>query len=189
MAAVATTRCAEMTLRELCPDDEAAFRIAIAEWGYDPDSEFAFDFDPDEPFDHYIAKLARWSRGEDIPERFVANTFLIGVLDDGRIVGRISIRHELNEILFTLGGHIGYMVVPKCRRQGYGTRLLAEAIPVAHKLKIDRILVTCDEDNIGSRKIIEANGGVYENTFSTPNMKQPKRRYWIDPPAVIDDAS
>jgi predicted acetyltransferase len=63
---------------------------------------------------------------------------------------------------------------------GYGTRALALALPVAKRLGISRVLVTCDADNVGSYRIIEANGGVLENEIIIPGSSMPKKRYWID---------
>jgi predicted acetyltransferase len=88
-------------------------------------------------------------------------------------LGRLAIRHRLTPSLLDYGGHIGYDVRPSARRRGYGTAMLAEALPVADKLGLDRVLVTCDHDNIGSRKVIEANGGVFED------QRRDKLRYWV----------
>jgi len=96
-------------------------------------------------------------------------------------VGRVSIRHRLNDILLQVGGHIGYVVVPEFRRQGHATAILRLALHFAHdKLGHDRVLVTCDDDNIGSIKTIENNGGVLEDVVSGPGLDKPKRRYWFD---------
>lgn len=102
----------------------------------------------------------------------VAQTTLWWV-EGRRLVGRLSIRHELNEWLRATGGHIGYDVRPSERRKGHATAMLAAARPVAHALGIDPALVTCDHDNVGSRKVIEANGGVADEPTPT------KLRYWV----------
>jgi predicted acetyltransferase len=97
-----------------------------------------------------------------------------------RIVGRVSIRHSLNEFLWRVGEHIGYVVVPEFRRRGYATTILRLSIQIAReKLGIKRILVTCDDDNIGSIRTIEKNGGILDNVISGPDLDKPKRRYWI----------
>ena len=88
-------------------------------------------------------------------------------------VGRISLRHELTPHLLEVGGHIGYDVRQSRRRQGHATRMLAAVLPESAKLGIDPALVTCDLDNVGSLRVIEANGGVLED------QRGLKRRYWV----------
>ena len=93
----------------------------------------------------------------------------------------MSIRHELNEWLLRVGGHIGYVVVPEFRRRGYATAILHWSLQIAHDtLGIGRVLVTCDDDNVGSIRTIEKNGGVLENVISGSDLATSKRRYWIE---------
>jgi predicted acetyltransferase len=87
--------------------------------------------------------------------------------------GRVSIRHRLTDHLREIGGHIGYDIRPSARQRGHATAMFAAALPVARSLGITRALLTCDEDNIASRKVIEANGGVLEDKSSG------KLRYWV----------
>ena len=91
----------------------------------------------------------------------------------GDYLGRISIRHRLTARLSEIGGHIGYDIRPSARQRGHATAMLAAALPVTHSLGIDPALLTCDENNMASRKVIEANGGVVEDKRSG------KLRYWI----------
>jgi predicted acetyltransferase len=110
----------------------------------------------------------------------VPSTFLFA-FERRRIVGRVSIRHRLSDFHVRLGGHIGYVVVPQFRRQGHATEILRLAVHLAHtRLGIDRVLVTCDDDNAGSIRTIEKNGGVLENIVRGDDLEKPKRRYWID---------
>ncbi|TDP91078.1 GNAT family N-acetyltransferase [Labedaea rhizosphaerae] len=88
-------------------------------------------------------------------------------------LGRIALRHELTEQLRTVGGHIGYDVRPSARRQGHATAMLAAVLPHARERGIDELLLTCDPDNVGSQRVIEANGGVFEGE------REGKFRYWI----------
>lgn len=88
-------------------------------------------------------------------------------------LGRIAIRHRLNGFLRDYGGHIGYDVRPSARRRGHATAMLRGALPHARQLGIDAVLVTCDTDNTGSRKAIEAGGGRFED------QRGGKLRYWI----------
>jgi predicted acetyltransferase len=88
-------------------------------------------------------------------------------------VGRISLRHELTEPLLEWGGHIGYVVRPSARRRGLASAALAGMLEVCRVRGIDPVLVTCDTDNVGSRRTIEGAGGRYEDT------RAGKLRYWI----------
>jgi len=89
-------------------------------------------------------------------------------------LGTVIIRHELTPALTERGGHIGYHVAPLHRRRGYATAMLAEAIAYGREhLGLHDVLITCDEFNEGSRRVIEANGGVLENILDG------ECRYWI----------
>jgi predicted acetyltransferase len=81
------------------------------------------------------------------------------LVEGDEYLGRLSIRHRLNRRLRFMGGHIGYDVRPSCRRRGHATLMLRLSLPVAHQLGIDPALVTCDDTNVASRRVIEANGG------------------------------
>jgi uncharacterized protein (TIGR03083 family) len=93
--------------------------------------------------------------------------------DAPRYLGRLSLRHELNGFLRTEGGHIGYVIRPSAQRRGLGTRMLAMAMPATAARGIERALVTCDSDNVGSAKVIIGNGGVEDTPYRT------KRRFWV----------
>lgn len=93
-------------------------------------------------------------------------------------LGEVSLRHHLNDSLKLFGGHIGYKIRPSQRRKGYGSLLCKLAIEKARQRGIRDILITCDEDNTGSRKIIEANGGIlYDRVDNRRGVLT--RRYWI----------
>ena len=106
------------------------------------------------------------------PAGWTTGTYLWMVADDA-VVGRISLRHELTPWLLEVGGHIGYGVRPSARRRGYATAGLAQMCAVASARGIDPALLTCDEDNLGSRRVIEANGGVLED------VRNGKLRFWL----------
>jgi predicted acetyltransferase len=125
----------------------------------------------------YLKALAEQQRGEHITHDQVPSTSLFAFVGSN-IVGRVSIRHALNPFLERAGGHIGYAVVPRFRRRGYATEILRQALIIAReRLVLDRVLLTCDDDNVGSIKTIERNGGVLENTVTEPDSPKPKRRY------------
>ena len=93
---------------------------------------------------------------------------------DEEVVGFLALRHALTAWLLEEGGHIGYSVRPSRRGQGHASRALGLAVRRAAELGLDRVLLTCDEDNLASARTIERNGGVYEDT------RNGKRRYWIE---------
>ena len=132
-------------------------------------------------FGRYLEVLAEQEQGIDLPSAHVPETFLFAFVGS-RIVGRTSIRHSLNEYLERMGGHIGYVVVPEFRRQGYATVILQLSLQIAREKcgGVSRVLVTCDDDNVGSIRTIEKNGGILENVVSGQGLDKPKRRYWID---------
>jgi predicted acetyltransferase len=141
---------------------------------------FLHYYDEGMAFTRYLERLDERERGVNLPPNHVPSTFLFAFKDD-RIVGRVSIRHTLNDVLLRVGGHIGYAVVPEFRRQGHATAILRLAVQFARdRLGLDRVLVTCDADNTGSIRTIEKNGGMLEDVASGPDLDRPKRRYWID---------
>ena len=166
-----------LVLRPLRLDDEAAFRpahAAMAAEGF----TFGLWFDDDTSFPEYVRLAERRSRGLDLEGRLVPSTFLVADVG-GVIVGRASIRHELNDFLLQEGGHIGYAVLPEHRRRGYATEILHRSLDVTDGLGIARVLVTCDDDNVGSATVIERCGGVFDS-YATGESGARVRRYWID---------
>ncbi|WP_216402659.1 GNAT family N-acetyltransferase [Arcanobacterium phocae] len=161
-------------LRPLGPDDEVQALEANAEFagsGFD----FLLKCD-DETWSHYLARIADERAGVNLPQGRVPATFF-GAFVEETLVGRVSIRHALNDYLLQYGGHIGYGVRPEYRRRGYATEILRQAVRYANSLGIDPVLVTCAQTNIGSRKTIESCGGVLGNAVSQSGIIT--RRYWI----------
>lgn len=167
----------KLRLRPLRPDDEAAFRAGHEAMAAEHFT-FGLGYSPGMSFDEYLKALEDHRAGLNLPGRFVPSTFLVAEAG-GLVVGRTSIRHRLNEFLLHEGGHIGYGVLPEHRRRGYATEILRQSLIIARSMGIDRALVTCDDDNIGSIKAIEACGGRLENVV-TNEEGAPRRRYWID---------
>lgn len=130
-------------------------------------------------FASYVNQLHRESTGEGLPEGYVPHT-VFWLVDGDTYLGRVDIRHILNDFLHREAGHIGYDVRPTERRKGYGNLALQLGKEKAKELGLKEVLITCDITNVGSNKIIRANGGKLENTISLGEGKPDKNRYWID---------
>ena len=123
--------------------------------------------------DFYIADLDRVKDDKHVP----GTTLFLLDEERNRLLGAVNIRHYLNEELLMHGGHIGDGIRPSERRKGYATKMIALALQECKKLGIDRVLMTCDKNNIGSRKSIINNGGVLENEIPYEGIIL--QRYWI----------
>lgn len=129
-----------------------------------------------EVFENYEKQLRLYR--ENPPSGRVKATQFLGA-KDGRVVGMLNLRHELNDYLLSFGGHIGYSVRPSERGHGYAAEMLTLALDECRKLGILRVLITCNDDNAASAKTIMKCGGVMENKVSCDGV--PMRRYWIIP--------
>jgi len=117
-----------------------------------------------------------------LPSHYVPSYDYFAV-DDDKFIGVIHIRIRLTENLLRYGGHIGYGINPKYWKMGYGKKLLKLSLEQYRNLiEEDKILITCDDDNVGSYKIIEANGGILENKIENEDRGEVflTRRYWIE---------
>ncbi|MBF6216298.1 GNAT family N-acetyltransferase [Nocardia puris] len=165
-------------LRPLQETDENVVRAAHSDLARGDSFPFALGLEPEMSWADYLRAREDQRQGVNLPDGIVASTFLLATVD-GQVVGRTSIRHTLNDGLRRRGGHIGYAVLPQYRQRGYGTAILRRSIVVARSTGIDRILLTCDDSNLGSRRIIEACGGVLESTEPWTNGTL-MCRYWIE---------
>lgn len=151
----------------------------------EPDEQFegvAFtpeDLETDAGFARFVARRLEMAE-EDAPRPAgrVPCTFLwmVDDADPRTYLGSLALRHRLTPWLTDFGGHIGYSVRPSARRGGVATAALAAGLVEAGRLGIDPVLVTCDVTNEASRRVIEANGGVFED------VRGGIRRYWVPVP-------
>jgi predicted acetyltransferase len=129
--------------------------------------------------DQYINLTEKHAQRQDLPQGWVPYvTFWL--VDKGEFIGELHFRYVLTDYLRNYGGHIGYTIRPSKRKKGYGKQLLALALPRIKTLGYSRVLVTCDETNIASRKIIEANAGSFYQANAQGNNMPQKLLYWID---------
>ena len=131
-------------------------------------------------YDEWLLKLEqnRTMVPGTVPGRVPSETFFLIRESDNKILGMIDIRFMLNEYLLNYGGHIGYGVRPTERRKGYNSYQLYLALKFCLEKGIDRVLITCDKENLGSAKSIINSGGILEN--EVPDEGRITQRYWID---------
>lgn len=127
-------------------------------------------------FDEYVATL--YEREHIAPPHFVRGRTYWAISGD-YIVGRIGLRYELNEFLSSYGGHIGYIVRPSARGNGVASAMLASVLATPEARQIGKLLLTCDEDNTASERVIRKNGGVYESMVYPEGRHLGKKRFWI----------
>ena len=130
-------------------------------------------------FDKWLEKIRKDVSEETIEIGRIPSTLFLGVRkSDNKVIGTIQIRHKLTERLLNIG-HIGDGVRPSERRKGYATQMIKLALEECKKMGMERVLMVCYKDNIGSRKSIQKNGGILENEVIAENGKI-DQRYWIN---------
>ena len=129
-----------------------------------------------EKFDNY-----RYERNLR-PDRVGSDCYWLVDDEKTRFIGEVVIRHRLNDTLLQRGGHIGYGIRYSEWNRGYGTRMLTLALEKAKEMRISPVLITCNDDNAASAKVIEKNGFTLENKVIASNSHDGKehltRRYW-----------
>ena len=127
----------------------------------------------------WLEELKKRSSEATVPEGLVPSSTYLGVREkDNYIVGMIDIRHYLNEYLTQVGGNIGYSVRKTERNKGYAKQMLKLALEKCKELKIKKVLITCDEDNIASEKVILSANAKFEDIINVDGEN--KKRFWID---------
>ena len=127
----------------------------------------------------WFEELKKRSCEDTVPKGLVPSSTYLGVREeDNYIVGMIDIRHYLNEYLTQVGGHIGYGVRKTERNKGYAKQMLKLALEKCKELKIKKVLITCDEDNIASEKVILSANAKLEDIRNVDGEN--KKRFWID---------
>ncbi len=166
----------DLVLRKLESTDQEAFLRGFAAWdGEDPDW-YSFDYRPGMAFADLLVRLSQIEVLTPDPQGKVPATMLYGFVN-GEIVGRISIRHVLNDNLRQRGGHIGWAVAPQYRRRGYALAMVKQAIPIMRDLGISRALITCASTNAASKRIMAIIGAQLGDVVQAEELVE---RYWLD---------
>lgn len=134
-------------------------------------------------YDEYVDWIRLVKECEKLDNKLLgvqASTYFAVSETDERIVGCVELRHTLNESLAIIGGNIGYSVRPVKRRKGYATKMLELVLDEARKIGIEKVMLTCDVDNMASSKTILKNGGVLERECPFDWEGERYYKYWID---------
>ncbi|MGZ4575186.1 MAG: GNAT family N-acetyltransferase, partial [Mycobacteriaceae bacterium] len=130
-----------------------------------------FGVGPDDDVDSADG-FANWvSRLRSLPAR------MWWIVDGEAVLGGIALRTVTNDMVVRLG-HVGYGIRPSARGRGIATWALGEVLPHARAAGLSRLLLVCLDDNVGSIRTIERNGGVLERVSNDGHNLV--RRYWID---------
>lgn len=125
-------------------------------------------------YEDWIISNQLLEAGIGLPEGWVPSIQLVSFDADGQALGFLNLRLRLNDALLLKGGHIGYSIRPSRQGQGYAKEQLKQALLLARKKNLSKVLVTCSQENPASRAVILANGGVLEDTSNQIE------RYWIE---------
>ena len=159
---------------------ETDFRAAIAEFRAQGEDNIESLFSrAGGNFKAHLQQTKQAEAGIYLAEGFVPFATFWCVKNRQHIVGFSHIRFTLTPALKIEGGHIGYSIRPSKRRKGYGTRQLALILEECRWMDMQDIMITCDYDNIGSAKIIEANGGIFSGEALSPRTNKRVFHYWI----------
>ena len=140
----------------------------------DQDLGACADWSSADGFAGYVRAITTPENEQAVVEDRVPSTRLWWATD-AEYLGRLDLRHGLTPALCEVGGHIGYAVRPSARGRGHATAMLREAlVVVARVIGLERVLLTCDVDNVPSRRVITANGGELED------QRAQKLRFWIE---------
>ena len=125
-------------------------------------------------YEDWLKIVEQQEDAANLPAGWVPAIQFLSFDETGLPLGFLALRLSLNDKLFVEGGHIGYSIRPSQRRKGLAKLQLELGLAEARKQGLERVLITCDEDNEASRGVILANGGVLED------FRGGKERYWID---------
>lgn len=158
-------------LKKVTKNDAEEFYTLFHEIG---DGESGFEMKAPKNQEHYLEILDQIEKNcmEEQPIGRVPQELHALYVED-RAVGVVKFRTKLNEALLQKGGNIGYMIAKDFRRKGYATKMLELILEIAREKKLDKVLITANEGNVFSRKVIEKNSGVLEN------IVEGIARYWI----------
>lgn len=161
-----------ITLKTPTLSDQNLYEELIRRWKTYEGEEISYSMNPEnKPFSEVLSDF------HCLPEGWVPAVYYF-IMESGRMVGLCNLRYGDNPYILNFAGHIGYGIAPWERRKGYATRALFLLKEEARKKGMQKVLLTCDDTNEGSRRTILANSGLYEKTEVTYGVA--KEFYWIE---------
>ena len=133
-------------------------------------------------FKTWIEELEFNKKQENLPKEYSSSTTYIAINEKNEIVGVIGLRWKEVGALKTYGGMIGYSIRPSKRGKGYASEMLRLSLQEYKKKQPskEKILITCKDFNIPSKKVIEKNGGKFENAYFNPEDQYTYLRFWVE---------
>jgi predicted acetyltransferase len=165
----------QVELIEPCAELRADFLAMAREFQQEGDPRFNEVLNASrESFEQFVRRLQAMADASKLSSDQVPTTSFWLIRDGQRVLGTARVRHRPSRY-----GHIGYDIRPSERRKGYGTTILRLVLPKARRIGLKKVQLLCRADNIGSRRIIEKNGGVLESIEPADDGGQ-ICRFWID---------
>lgn len=162
-------------------EDIMQYRKEFLEFNPDEDMGGSGNLRDCETAQQWIDYVEALRNRETCPQGLVDSDTSIAVrTSDNKIVGIIDFRHHINQpVLGLWGGHIGYCVRPCERRKGYAKEMLRLNLIKCKNYGLDKVMITCNENNIASERTILANGGKYEKTVWSEQLSAYVKRFWV----------
>ena len=133
----------------------------------------------EDDFEVFVAEQEDQSNGINIPEDWVPYNSYWLVDIKGKVLGVIRVRHRVDSVYLETKGHIGYEIKSSHRRKGYGQRILELGLIEASKIGLENVLITCREDNTGSRRMIEKCNGKHKKSFDIEGLEAKLFQYEV----------
>lgn len=131
-------------------------------------------------YENWLEQIEIDKHIEDVNPDWSNATSYVLMDEFGHVYGFCSLRHHLQGNLINIGGNIGYGIRPTERGKGYGTVLLKLLLEKAKEIGLNKVLLTCRENNDASRRLIEKFGGIKDYSVSSKIPGIMELRYWID---------
>lgn len=136
-------------------------------------------------FDGWLEKIDKYRNLTNVGDLVKSDTFILVRKNDNKVLGIIDLRYYLNDFLYQYGGNIGYSIRPSERKKGYNLYQLKKVLELAKTYGMEKVLITCDKENLGSSKTIIKCGGILDNEIVDIEGKvlekgKTLQRYWIN---------